>query len=160
MSFCLEQRSSRIKPLRLEVCPYVRVELLSKDEVGGRAGDGDESSDGCSVGDAQSQALTDHVVLLGGILGVSPGLHPLHIWDFDFNLIEKQTFKRLLHTYKENKSMFTNMFLTCGRCPLVCAIQSWLDSGFRPKPFDSPACTEPVSEKHTSPTLLDFIAVI
>lgn len=65
---------------------YLRVKLLSKDEVGWRAGDGDEAADCGSVGDAERQAFTDHVVPLGGVLGVSPGLHPLHVWDFDGNL--------------------------------------------------------------------------
>lgn len=65
---------------------YPRVKLLSEDEVGGRAGDGDEASDGGGVGDAERQALADHVIPLGGILGVSPGFHPLHIGDFDGDL--------------------------------------------------------------------------
>lgn len=69
---------------------YLRVKLLSKDEVGWRAGDGDETADGRGVGDAERQAFTDHVVPLGGILGVPPGLHPLHIWDLDRNLRESE----------------------------------------------------------------------
>lgn len=69
---------------------YSRVKLLSKDEVGGCAGDGDETADCSSVGDAERQAFTDHVIPLGGILGVSPGLHPLHVWDFYRNLRENE----------------------------------------------------------------------
>lgn len=65
---------------------YIRVKLLGEDEVGGRSGDGDEASDGCSIRDAECQTFADHVILLGGILGVSPGLHPLHVWDLDGNL--------------------------------------------------------------------------
>ena len=69
---------------------YLRVKLFSKDEVGRRAGDGDETADCGSVGDAERQAFTDHVIPLGGILGVSPGLHPLHIWDFNGDLRENE----------------------------------------------------------------------
>lgn len=67
-------------------CVYIRVELLGEDEVGGGAGDGDESADGRGVGDAERQAFTDHVIPLGGILGVSPGAHPLHVRDLDGKL--------------------------------------------------------------------------
>lgn len=77
---------------------YLRVKLLSKDEVGWRAGDGDESSDGCSVGDAEWQAFTDHVISLGGILGVSPSLHSLHIGDFNGNLRESE--KNVVYEWK------------------------------------------------------------
>lgn len=45
----------------------ILVELFGKDEVGGRAGYGDETADGGSVRDAQSQALADHVVSVGGV---------------------------------------------------------------------------------------------
>lgn len=65
---------------------YPRVKLLGEDEVGGCAGDGDEASDGGGVGDAERQAFTDHVVLLGGILRVPPGLHPLHVRNFNREL--------------------------------------------------------------------------
>lgn len=71
---------------------HPRVELLGEDEVGGRAGDGDEAPYGGGVGDAERQAFADHVVPLGGILGVSAHLHPLHIGDFNGDLEEsKQT---------------------------------------------------------------------
>ena len=69
---------------------YLRVKLLSKDEVGRRASDSDESSDGCSICNAERQAFTDHVIPLCGILGVSPGFHPLHVWDFDCSLGESE----------------------------------------------------------------------
>jgi len=68
------------------VCVRLRVKLLSEDEVGRRAGDGDEAADGRGIGDAERQEFTDHVIPLGGILGVPPGLHPLHIRDIDGNL--------------------------------------------------------------------------
>lgn len=69
---------------------YLRVKLLGKDEVGWRAGDGDESTDGRGVGDAECQAFADHVVPLGGILGVSSGPHPLPVWDFNGSLEERE----------------------------------------------------------------------
>lgn len=65
---------------------YIRVKLFSKDEVGRCARDGDEAAYRSCVGDAERQAFTDHVIPLGGILGVSPGLHLLHVWDLDSNL--------------------------------------------------------------------------
>lgn len=65
---------------------HLRVKLLGEDEVGGRAGDGDEPADGGGVGDAEGQAFADHVVPLGGILGVSPHLDPLHVWYFNGDL--------------------------------------------------------------------------
>lgn len=70
----------------LSVCVYLLVKLLSKDEIGRCAGDGDETTNCRGVSDAERQAFADHVIPLGGILGVSPGFHPLHIWDFDRNL--------------------------------------------------------------------------
>lgn len=69
---------------------HLRVKLLGKDEVGWRAGDGDETAYCGGIGDAERQAFTDHAIPLGGILGVSPGLHPLHIWDFDRSLRESE----------------------------------------------------------------------
>lgn len=50
----------------------LRGELLCKDEVGRRAGDGDDATDGGGIGDAERQAFADHVILPGGILGVAP----------------------------------------------------------------------------------------
>lgn len=65
---------------------HLRVKLLRKDQVGRRARDRDETSYRGGVGDAERQAFADHVIPLGGILGVSPGLHPLHVWDFNGHL--------------------------------------------------------------------------
>lgn len=67
---------------------HVRVELLGEDQVGGRPGDGDEAAYGGGVGDAERQALADHVISLRGVLGVPPHLYPLYIWDFNSNLRE------------------------------------------------------------------------
>lgn len=69
---------------------HPRVELLGEDEVGGRARDGDEASYGGGVGDAERQTFADHVVPLGGILGVSAHLYPLHVRDFNGNLEESE----------------------------------------------------------------------
>lgn len=69
---------------------HPRVELLGEDEVGGRARDGDEAPDGGGVGDAERQAFADHVVPLGGVLGVSAHLHPLHVGDFNGHLEESE----------------------------------------------------------------------
>ena len=78
--------------LRIQAHIYINllVELLSKDEVGGGASDGDEPADGGSVGDAERQAFADHVIPLGGILGVSPGFDALHIWELNRNLRERE----------------------------------------------------------------------
>ena len=76
--------------MSLDVCVCgaggVRVELLGEDEVGGGPGDGDEASDGGGVGDAEGEALADHVVPLGGVGGVLPPLLPLGLWDGDLCL--------------------------------------------------------------------------
>lgn len=69
---------------------HPRVELLGEDEVGGRARDGDEAAYGGGVGDAERQTFADHVVPLGGILGVSAHLHPLHVGDFNGDLVESE----------------------------------------------------------------------
>lgn len=69
---------------------HPRVELLGEDEVGGRARDGDEASYGGSIGDAERQTFADHVVPLGGILGVSAHLYPLHVGDFNGDLGESE----------------------------------------------------------------------
>ncbi len=87
---------------------YSRVKLLSKDKVGGRAGDGDETADCGSVGDAERQAFTDHVIPLCGILGVSPGLHPLHVWDFYGNLRENE--ENIVHEGKMLLTLFKAIF--------------------------------------------------
>lgn len=54
--------------LRYLMYSTVRVKLLGEYEVGGGAGDGDESADGRGVGDAECQTFTDHVIPLGRIL--------------------------------------------------------------------------------------------
>lgn len=69
---------------------YPRVKLLGEDEVGGRARDGDEASYSGGIGDAERQTFADHVVPLGGILGVTAHLHPLHVGDFDGDLEENE----------------------------------------------------------------------
>lgn len=41
------------------------VEVFQEDEAGGGANDGGQAPDGGSVGDAQGEALADHLVVLG-----------------------------------------------------------------------------------------------
>lgn len=77
--------------LKSRVCGvqvHLRVKLFGKDEVGWSAGDGDEATNGGSVRDAQRQAFTDHMIPLGGVLGVPPGFDPLQIWDLNGYLKE------------------------------------------------------------------------
>lgn len=69
---------------------YLRVKLLSKDEVGWCASDGYKSTDGRSISDAERQTFADHVIPLGGILGVSPSLDPLHVRYFNGDLKVEQ----------------------------------------------------------------------
>lgn len=72
--------------LRVHARGHVRVELLGEDEVGRRPRDGDEAAYGGGVGDAEREALADHVISLGRVLGVPPHLDPLDIWDFNGGL--------------------------------------------------------------------------
>lgn len=46
--------------------------MFGEDEVGGRAGYGDETADGGRVRDAERQTLADHVISLGRVQRVSP----------------------------------------------------------------------------------------
>lgn len=87
---------------------HLRVKLLGEDEVGRRASDGNKSSNGCCVGDAERQAFADHVIPLSGILGVSSGSHPLHIWDLYGNLKRNQrTALTKFHTVTYTKVLRT-----------------------------------------------------
>lgn len=47
---------------------YLLVEVLQEDEAGGGADDGGQTPDGGSIGDAQREALADHLVVLGLVL--------------------------------------------------------------------------------------------
>lgn len=101
---------------------YLHVKLLSEDEVGRGAGDGDEPADGGGVGDAERQAFADHVIPLGGILGVSPGFHRLLFWDFDGDLGQKE--RRGKMSIKFSRSQMEISALLKGSCYLwsvVCA---------------------------------------
>lgn len=81
---------------------HLRVKLLGKDQVGRRARDCDETSYRGSVGDAERQAFADHVIPFGGILGVSPGLHPLHVWDFNGDLGQNTNEDKMLPVLNGN----------------------------------------------------------
>ena len=47
---------------------YSLVEVLQEDEAGGSADDGGQAPDGGRIGDAQREALADHLVMLGLVL--------------------------------------------------------------------------------------------
>lgn len=47
---------------------YSLVEVLQEDEAGGGADDGGQAPDGGGIGDAQREALADHLVMLGLVL--------------------------------------------------------------------------------------------
>lgn len=47
---------------------YLLIEVLQEDEAGGGADDGGQAPDGSGIGDAQREALADHLVVLGLVL--------------------------------------------------------------------------------------------
>lgn len=61
------------------------VEVFQENEAGGSANDGGQAANGSSVGNAQREALTDHLVVLGPVLSVQllvPGAGGQDKWLF------------------------------------------------------------------------------
>lgn len=99
---------------------HLRVKLLRKDQIGRGARDCDETSYRGGVGDAERQAFADHVIPLGGILGVSPGLHPLHVWDFNGDLRKNRNEDKMLLVLNDNNKEF----LIVASCPTLAPLSS------------------------------------